>query len=140
MLFVSTAALLAITVQTKETKNSLSKTQDSAPISESTTIEIDTKNSSEESDSIDSKTIYFYNNFEFHEENVTDDSVTSLIYPRKLKIVKNVSKDNKRHMSAMRNAVRTAAREGLEAMKELYEVKEPDLIKKGFSVKLKSNL
>lgn len=62
---------------------------------------------------------------------MTDDSVTSPIYPRKLKIVKNVSKDNKRHMSAMRNAVRMAAREGLEAMKELYEVKEPDLIRKG---------
>lgn len=90
-------------------------------------------------DSSDLKTIYFYDNFKFDEENVTDDSsISSIIYPRKLKIVsnqsdnKNVSNDHKRHVSAMRNAIRTAAREGLEAMKELYDVKEPALIKKGF--------
>lgn len=72
---------------------------------------------------------------------MTDDSSISPIYPRKLKIVstlsdknQNVSKDQKRQVSAMRNAVRTAAREGLEAMKELYDVKEPGLIKKGFSL------
>lgn len=72
---------------------------------------------------------------------MTDDSsISSPIYPRKLKIVsthsdkKNASKDQKRQVSAMRNAVRTAARLGLEAMKELYDVKEPGLIKKGFSL------
>lgn len=69
---------------------------------------------------------------------MTDDSSISPIYPRKLKIVstlsdsKNVSKDHKRKVSAMRNAVRAAAREGLAAMKELYDVKEPGLMKKGF--------
>lgn len=70
---------------------------------------------------------------------MTDNSAISPIYPRKLKIVsapsdsKNVSKDHKRKVSAMRSAVRTAAREGLAAMNELYDVKEPGLIKKGFS-------
>lgn len=69
-----------------------------------------------------------------------NDSSISLNYPRKLKIVSNisdksnVSKSNKRRVSAMRNAVRTAAREGLAAMRELYDVKEPRLIKKGFLI------
>lgn len=136
--FVSTTILLfTITVQTKDTQNFSSN----AHISDSTTIKNEIQNLPEKNiDSIDSdlKTIYFFNNFKFNEENVTDNSTISLIYPRKLKIVStlsdksNVSKDHKRQVSAMRNAVRTAAREGLAAMRELYDVKEPHLIEKGF--------
>lgn len=71
---------------------------------------------------------------------MTDGSSVSSIYPRKLKIIstvsdkKSISNDHKRQISAMRNAVRTAAREGLAAMKDLYDVKEPRLIKKGFCI------
>ncbi|KAJ6637377.1 Chorion peroxidase [Pseudolycoriella hygida] len=136
--FVSTTTLFAITVQTKDTQNLLSKAQ--YLVHQSATIQNEIQNSTEHIDSIDSdlKTIYVYNNFKFDEENVTDDSSISPSYPRKLKIIstvsdnQNVSKNSKRRKSAMRNAVRTAAIEGLEAMRELYDIKEPGLIKKGF--------